>query len=394
MIYHNKTFLYDFDINFKQMNIPNHKVKSSNEERVTIIFYLFVFFVVLLLLHTKQKKKYKLPLINIILKYNRDYGNLSTQTKIIIEKIYNGEFDNEKYEDDDTLDSIDAHYFGNYHFDVTKDYLKMFKFYLIAIRKNNTKSMLSLANYYDTVLKNNDEKIKYLLRAVTDHNDTDAIVHLMYHYLALKNYSKMFIYLSMLPSNNSDRLQCLGTYNYLKKKYDKCKKYYEMAIFLKNNLAMYNLGVCYLNEKKYDEGKKYFLMAIKENNSNAMYGLSIYYKKLKNYKKMNEYLLMAIKFNNLFAIEILKNHYQNNLLVYYILLDNEKNNIFIEEQKEKLLNDPKIKYYTKNKDKSKILEFCICFESKINIKLQCSHMICYECFYKINKCPFRCTKFI
>jgi hypothetical protein len=136
--------------------------------------------------------------------------------------------------------------------------------------------------------------------------------------------------------------------------------------------------------------KNYLLQAISYNNPVAMHGLAIYYKLIKNYNKMDEYFIMSIKFNNLLSMKALQLLYNN--IKIYILLDTITNNIFINEQKTKLLIDPKVKYYLQYKQNIK--ECYICYELNIHVKLQCSHDICYDCFYKIHKCPLNCSKFI
>jgi hypothetical protein len=353
-------------------------------------------------------KNKNLSFIDICIKYNR-YYNVSNDTKILIEKIYSGEFDNEKYEEDVNFNDNYVCFFGNYHFDVTKNYKLMFMFYLIGIKKNNKQAMIELASYYDTVFKNNDEKIKYLLRA-------NATILLGIHYYGTKQYDEMFRYFDMAktdylkmksnfitrffhnPSqigtvNESHIFLYLGKYYYHINDTEKMLENYEIAIKMKNCNANYDIACYYQKIKNYDEMKKNLLLGIqKYNNSNAMYGLAIYYKTIKNYKKMDEYFIMSIKFNNKLGLTGLNKFYNNNLKVY-ILLDTVTNNIFIEEQKNILLTDPKIKYYLTNKDNNS--EECyICFEKNIKIKLKCGHKICYECFYRLDKCPLRCNKFI
>jgi tetratricopeptide (TPR) repeat protein len=256
--------------------------------------------------------------------------------------------------------------------------------------------MIELSNYYDVVLKNNNEKIKYLLRAIDDHNDNVAKILLGIHYYTKNQYDKMFKYFDMAKlDNNTDTNESniflyLGKYYYKTKDYDKMIINYNKAINKNNSMALYDMACYYQQIKKYDEMKNYLLQAISYNNPVAMHGLAIYYKLIKNYNKMNEYFIMSIKFNNLLSMPALQLLYNN--IKIYILLDTITNNIFIDEQKTKLLIDPKVKYYLQHKQNSK--ECYICYELNIHVKLQCNHDICYDCFYKIHKCPLNCSKFI
>jgi len=128
------------------------------------------------------------------------------------------------------------------------------------------------------------------------HPDTIANYADIEHYIVdLFNHGE-----SSMETNSSDskKLFWNGTYyQYVEKDYKKMKKYYEMAIDLKNANAMNNLGGYYhMVEKDYEKMKKYYLMSIDLKNANAMNNLGGYYYMVeKDYEKMKIYYFMAIE---------------------------------------------------------------------------------------------------
>ncbi len=138
---------------------------------------------------------------------------------------------------DEPLDSIShdvtkLNICGLYHHDVTKNYVEMEKYYLMAIELGNVITMYNLGLYHRQVTKNYVEMEKYYLMAI-ELGDADAMNNLgVYHYIVTKNYVEM-------------------------------EKYYLMAIELGNADAMSNLGVYHCHVTKNDaEMEKYYLMAI------------------------------------------------------------------------------------------------------------------------------------
>ena len=101
---------------------------------------------------------------------------------------------------------------------------------------------------------------------------------------------------NIIPNtDDSNLLYIIGIYYYHIMDYDLMKKYYFMAIDMKNNDAMYKFGNYYeFIEKNYDNMKKYYLMAIDNGNTNAMINLGDYYEITGN-KGAAKYYLMAFK---------------------------------------------------------------------------------------------------
>jgi len=133
-------------------------------------------------------------------------------------------------------------------------------------------------------------------------------------------------------------------------------KYYLMAIDKGNSTTMNNLGNYYHKIKYYDQMIKYYLMAIEKNNTVAMYQLSKYYWYTeKNYILAKKYFTMAIDNDNILA------------------------------KKDNILYDFIYKYF------DNIKECIICYDTKINIKYNCDHDVCFECYSKNNICYYRCN---
>ena len=107
-------------------------------------------------------------------------------------------------------------------------------------------------------------------------------------------------------------LSVLGYYyKHVKKDFNEMKKYYMLAIDLKNSSAMNNLGHYYESIEKYDEMTKWYTMAIKNNNSNAMNNLGYHYENIENYDEMKKLYLMAIDLKNVNAMYNLAYHYEH-----------------------------------------------------------------------------------
>jgi tetratricopeptide (TPR) repeat protein len=122
----------------------------------------------------------------------------------------------------------------------------------------------------------------------------------------LKNIEKDYVemkkyFLMAIELKNSNAMYNLGSYyDEIEKDYVLMKKYYQMAIELNDSNAMVNLGLYYEDvEKDYVQMKKYFQMAIDLNNSRAMYNLGFYYDEIeKDYVEMKKYYQMAIELND------------------------------------------------------------------------------------------------
>ena len=144
-----------------------------------------------------------------------------------------------------------------------------------------------------------------------------------YNHSTIANYADIEHYIvdlfnhgeSSMETNSSDSKKLIwnGTYyRRVEKDYKKMKKYYEMAIDLKNANAMNNLGYYYQDvEKDYEKMKKCYEMSIELNNATSMNNLGTYYHTVeKDYDKMKKYYLMAIELKNAISMTNLGYYYQ------------------------------------------------------------------------------------
>ena len=122
--------------------------------------------------------------------------------------------------------------------------------------------------------------------------------------------------------------------------------------------------------------------------------------KLNNIDKATEYYFMSIKHKNKYAMnnliaqykQIYPTHY--NLKVYIVLASIQPPNELITNKLRELESDPEIIHY-KNKlfisQKYNIVDECfICYTHQHMIPLTCGHVVCTDCYIKINKCPYNC----
>ena len=224
---------------------------------------------------------------------------------------------------------------GKYYQHIEYSIENMKKYYLMAIKLNDSNAMNNLGYYYQYIEINYDEMKKYYLMAI-DYDNHYAMFNLGNYYFCIEvNYEKMKKYFLMAIEYDdySAMYNLAHYYQVIEKDYDKMKKYYLMAINLNHSDSMYNLALYYSNvENNYDEMKKYYLMGIECNDSDSMNNLGHYYGNVENnYDEMKKYYLMAIKHNHCYTIKecINKNYYYDNLLKETII--NKKYNISMKE---------------------------------------------------------------
>ena len=149
---------------------------------------------------------------------------------------------------------------GNYYENIEKDYEKMSEYYLLAVEKGSSSSLLA----FDECLINN--------KLIS--------INMMINFsLAIK------------ICKDVEKLESLGmNYEYGLIKHDKLKKlYYLSGIEKKGVLSMYQMGLYYQKTKIiFDEMKKYYMMAIKQINEYLEDNNNKYYMcmdELNDYKK-------------------------------------------------------------------------------------------------------------
>ena len=168
-----------------------------------------------------------------------------------------------------------------------------------------------------------------------DLNDSNVLWIIgLYYQCKIKNYDEMKkYYLMAIELKNDKAMYSLGFYyQHIEHNYDEMKKYCLMAIELNNVVAMITLGYYSYYEKNYDEMKKCYLMAIEFNNSNAMNNFASYYYYIEeNYDEMKKYFLMAIELKNNSAMYNLATYYlnieknYNEMKKYYLMAIELKN---------------------------------------------------------------------
>jgi len=210
--------------------------------------------------------------------------------------------------------------YGIYHQFIDKNYDEAIKYYLMAIKKDNTYAMNNLALIH-VFMKNYDEAKKYYLMAIQKGN-LFAMNNFGIYYLYIeKNYNEAKkYYLMALEQGNVQAMVNLAHYYYvIENNYKEAKKYCLMALEQGNIQAMINLGQhYYVIEKNYEEAKKYYLMALENDNNNTLIINTlgkVHYEK-KNYEEAKKYYLMGVEKESIDSMFELGN--------YYKLIENEQ----------------------------------------------------------------------
>jgi hypothetical protein len=124
--------------------------------------------------------------------------------------------------------------------------------------------------------------------------------------------------------------------------------------------------------------------------------LGDYYKKINDYEEMKKYYLMATYKGNCIAMNSLENYYKNKVLIFDDLLKTIKNkNKLItrkinelKQTKYIIIYENKIRLFKKLNNYNK---YVICLEDGVlNINLDCGHEVCVECYKSITKCHYKC----
>jgi tetratricopeptide (TPR) repeat protein len=282
---------------------------------------------------------------------------------LIIEIFNSEQIHIEKYDlsDGQIVNIIGLYYKHNKNYDLAV------KYYLMGAELGNVKSINNLAFYYEKIKKDYELAVKYYLMAV-ELGYSDAMNNLGYYY-----------------ENN--------------KKYDLAVKYYLMGAELGNSDAMHNLAYYYnIVEMNYEKAVKYYLMAVELGNSDAMHNLAYYYNTMEmNYEQAIKYYLMAIEQNNPYTINnLIKLSKTRPINVYNSLINCNflKSNIDLENLKNSLAKSKQVVIF-KNKvrifDELNNIRLCpICLDTKLNINLDCGHLVCICCYPSIDSCYLKC----
>lgn len=195
-------------------------------------------------------------------------------------------------------------------FRVQRSYKKMKKYYSTAIFKSkNTKAMNHLGYYHYNVTKNYEEMERYYLMGL-DLGDSESM-YLMgeYHYFISKNFKEMEKYYLMASElRHGDAAYYLANYYLKKEKYQEIENLYKTDLELGNIRSFYKLKFYFNNIKKIpEEMDKYCLIAIEQ-------GFDEAYHELETTKGFLEFFEMTT------SIEIPEKHlpYHNNQINKHI----------------------------------------------------------------------------
>lgn len=317
-----------------------------------------------------------------------------------------------------------------------KNVNKSIKYFLMGVSKDNLNAMENLALYYKDI-KEYDLMIKYFLMVIENekckgikcgkngykynprlHTLNRCLIKLGEYYEQIYDFKNMIKYYMQGVDMNHKLSMCkLGDYYEREGDYEQMKKYYLMAIKHGNTEAMCKLGDYYCKrEIDFEQFEKYYLMAIKLNNIKAMCELGAFYKYMGEYDQMEKYYSMAIERGdfeaNIILCEFFFSRKEYDIGLKYVEPIKECCPEFFED-----VDDIKIllkykDYLSGTKLREFNLAYCnylsflkesesivnisgecpICLEEEVYcIKLICDHLVCYECYPKIEKCPLcRC----
>jgi len=246
------------------------------------------------------------------------------------------------------------------------DFIKMKKYYKIAIQKyNSVDAMIYLGDFY-TTNKNNKKIIKYYLMA-SKYKNSCAMYKLGLYFNKINHFDNMIKYLKMaIRYYNVDAMIFMGNISV----FDKKILYYSMAIKHNSVEAMFKLGKYYDDLQIINKHSniisnmlKYYIMACNLGNTDAMYYLGLYYKKNFNYQNMLKYFIMGANLNDYNCIFELGEYYTKNNnceeLLKYLNIKNKNNYCLI------------ITFITKYYEKNKIHDKMI-FYLELGIKNKCT----------------------
>ncbi len=305
-----------------------------------------------------------LTIKEICLEYNLDLDSTFSEYFYLTVEIFNSsEIDPTKY---DLSKSPILNIIGLYYERKKKDYISAVKYYLMGVELGDSSCMNYLALYYEDIELNYELSIKYFLMAI-DLGNSEAMNNLALYYEDIElNYDLAIkYYLMAIELGNTNAMNNLALYYDQKiNNYELAVKYYLMAIDLGNTISMYNLG-CYYDYKNsnYKLAIKYYLMGAELGNRDSMSNLV----QIAKIKPINVYN----------AINNLETSNEN-----LIKLKNSLN-----KSREIIIFNNKVKLF---ESLNNIKDCPICLEKKLNINLECGHLVCIDCYPDIYYCYLKC----
>ena len=258
---------------------------------------------------------------------------------------------------------LKAYYlYGNWY-NKHKNYKKMAEYFTIAIEMYLNKEYLELEF---TTEKSEDEEDEYIENFVT------KMMELLGIY-----------YDNFTTENETEETKVLVI------------KYYKMAIERHSINAMFNLGHFYYECSDYENMFIYYELAVKSRDIDTMYELSIYYQSQLDFDNMMKYYLMALEEENRSDhMDIALNDGEKYFDLFILKEELEKiedKPLYLLKRLQKINCNRDIMIY-ENKKKifaqlNHIAECCVCYETKLNINLDCGHCFCITCYPKLYKIP-------
>jgi TPR repeat protein len=304
-----------------------------------------------------------------------------------------------------------------------RDKINMLKYYLKGIEVDNVECMYALAKYYE-INHHTDKMEKYYSLAIKHKylnafhaygtwlkknrrmETTIQIFSKAIDLFIAKDYVKDDIHLQdeieeKGKSHNEiivlNMLESVSVYYDDKNDYDLSSYYYNIAINMGSILAMFNLGHQLYEQKDFENMKKYYLMAIELGDIDSMFEMAIYHQDIDDIENFKKYYIMAIEHKSSYTGNKLINDGIKDFNAFNIkaVLDSiEKPSCSVLTQINLLRNNKFICIYENKvnlfKKLNNIIECGICYETKLNIDLNCGHCCCVDCYPKLHlkPCPY------
>lgn len=222
----------------------------------------------------------------------------------------------------DNNDTDSINYLGILYDDLG-DVENMIKYYLLGIEKGNSDAMYNLALYYKKQ-KDNANTEKYFLLAI-EKNDADAMYELAIFYKDNPELYKQYL-LMAVKHNHTNALFKIGCYYNNNNDIYRAVKYWSMSADKGNIDAMISAGNYYYKINDDDEVFKYYSMACEKGNVEGVKGLGLYYQKKNDTENMIKYYKMAACLGDIECLNVLFQHYGNDLEAKIMLCNEVENN--------------------------------------------------------------------
>lgn len=305
-----------------------------------------------------------------------------------------------------------------------RDRTNMLKYYLKGIEANNVECMFALAKYYE-INHHTDKMEKYYslameykyLNAFHDYGTwlkknrrMESMIEVFSKGIDLfiaKDYVKEDIHLQDEKEEDEETshnerivlkmLESVAIYYDDEHNFELSSYYYNIAINMGSIMAMFNLGHHLYEQKDFENMQKYYLMAIEFDDIDSMFEMAIYSQEIEDRENFTKYYLMAIEHKysytgnklmndgikdfDLFNVKSILDSIENPSCAVVKQINLLRNNKFI------CIYDNKVNLFTKLNN---IIECGICYETKLNIDLNCGHCCCLDCYPKLysKPCPY------